>query len=985
MKKIFTIFSVLMLAVSAFAELSYNTTLTQNDFNNSKTVVKKQGTIEWDGDHVRCGGSSNGISLGGPSWNWDDKYFDVKIANGVPNKLTFEWACNNITSTDAEWYVKESADGTNWSAAIWENNSSSVSWTSVTKDLQPNTRYIRFCFSGNFAGNFRNIKVTEKILMGTPNPTALDFGTVKVDDEASMSFTLGWTNLEVTVTGSTDQFTVTPESFGEIGAYTQTATISVALNTSVAGEYSTTVHVEGRGKSADVPVTAVVEKYDQTISWETAEAYAWGDVIALASATSGLDVTYEISDPTLLKYENGAFVKLHAGEVTVTAKQAGNYKYNAAEDVVRAFTIAGQITSAQESKTIVYGAEESWNGIDLSEYTVGTHTIPFETTNATGGVRTITLTLTVNKQETLNVPVELAFCPGGSETYRGVEYTEAGTYPVNAEGATRDTVYNVTVTILEPTFGTDSKTIVYGAQESWNGIDLSEYTVGTHDVPFTTTNVAGCDSTVTLNLTVNKQETLNIPVNLEFCQGGSQEYRGVEYTEAGTFNVPAEGATRDTVYNVTVTILQPTFGTDSKTIVYGAEESWNGINLSEYTVGTHTIPFVTTNAAGCDSTVTLNLTVNKQETLNVPVNLEFCVGGSETYRGVEYSEAGTFNVPAEGATRDTVYVVTVNVLQPTYGTDTKTIVVGAEESWNGIALQDSTVGVHYVVYETTNVAGCDSTVTLTLTVTKANVVEVPVELVFCQGDSVEYRGAWYTAAGLYPVYAEGEVADTVYNVNVTVNVPTFEEDEYEIQYGEEAEWNGIDLSGYTVGTHTIPFVTKNVAGCDSTITLTLTVEKMDEFEAEQELEFCEGDSVQYRGVWYAEAGEYPVYAEGEIRDTIINVIVTVHEKAYAEIERTVLAGNALTLPEGEWYLYDMPVEGEYQTLRSDTMGLVLYQYDETEFGCESVVKLIVTVTPNYEAIENVFVGEKAEKFFREGQLYIRRGEDIYTVTGERVE
>ena len=503
MRKIFTLLCGMLFSAGAFAELAYNTTLTQNDFNNSKTVVKKQGTIEWDSDHVRCGGSSNGISLGGPSWNWDDKYFDVKIANGVPNKLTFEWACNNLTSTDAEWYVKESADGTNWSAAIWENNSSSVSWTSVTKDLQPNTRYIRFCFSGNFAGNFRNIKVTEKILMGTPNPTSLDFGTVKVDDEASMSFTLGWTNLEATVTRSTDQFTVSPESFGEIGAYTQTATISVALNTSVAGEYSTTVHVEGRGKSADVAVTAVVEKYDQTISWETAEAYAWGDEIALASATSGSDVTYEISDPTVLKYENGAFVKLHAGEVTVTAKQAGNYKYNAAEDVVRAFTIAGQITSAQESKTIVYGAEESWNGIDLSEYTVGTHTIPFETTNATGGNHTITLTLTVNKMATLEVPETLEFCVGGSETYRGVEYTEAGTFNVPATGAVRDTVYNVTVTILQPTTGTDTKTITFGDDAEWNGIALKDSTVGVHTVTYVTTNAAGCDSTVTLTLTVN--------------------------------------------------------------------------------------------------------------------------------------------------------------------------------------------------------------------------------------------------------------------------------------------------------------------------------------------------------------------------------------------------------------------------------------------------------------------------------------------------
>ena len=715
-----------------------------------------------------------------------------------------------------------------------------------------------------------------------------------------------------------------------------------------------------------------------------------------ASTAAGRAITYDAADKTII---NAAGQPIHKGTTTLTATAAATndyYKFVRSAQV----TVNALPTSAEENKTITYGAAETWNGYDLSTYAVGSHSLVYETTNAQGGVHTITLTLTVNKIEILNVPVELAFCPGGSETYRGVEYTEAGTFPVQAIGATRDTIYNVTVTILQPTFGTDSKTIVYGAQESWNGIDLSEYTVGTHTIPFVTTNAAGCDSTVTLNLTVNKMATLEVPVELEFCVGGSETYRGVEYTEAGTFNVPAEGATRDTIYNVTVTILQPTFGTDSKTIVYGAQASWNGIDLSEYTVGTHQVPFVTTNAAGCDSTVTLNLTVNKMATLEVPVELEFCVGGSANYRGVEYTEAGTFNVPAEGATRDTVYVVTVNMLQPTTGTDTKTIVVGAEESWNGIALQDSTVGVHYVVYETTNVAGCDSTVTLTLTVTKANTVEVPVNLEFCAGDSAEYRHVTYTEAGVYPVLVEGLEADTLFTITVTVNELYYNEDEQSVTVGQAVffEEDGWLLRGETpvtamyltnkADTTDLWFVYygQTVHGCDSVERRIVTVDLLDPYEAEQELEFCEGDSVQYRGVWYAEAGEYPVYAEGEIRDTIINVIVTVHEVPVivpGVVE--VLAGDVVTLPEGEWYLYDMPVEGEYQTLRSDTMGLEFIQYAETEFGCEYIDKIVVVVTPNYEAIENVFVGEKAEKFFREGQLYIRRGEDIYTVTGERVE
>ena len=122
------------------------------------------------------------------------------------------------------------------------------------------------------------------------------------------------------------------------------------------------------------------------------------------------------------------------------------------------------------------------------------------------------------------------------------------------------------------------------------------------------TNYATVNSTVSVK--VNKLETLNVPVALSFCAGESETFRGTEYTEAGEYNVPATGATRDTVYNVTVTVLQPTAGTDSKTITYGDSESWNGIDLSGYAVGSHEVEYHTTNAVGCDSTVTLTLTVN---------------------------------------------------------------------------------------------------------------------------------------------------------------------------------------------------------------------------------------------------------------------------------------------------------------------------------------------------------------------------------------
>ncbi len=365
----------------------------------------------------------------------------------------------------------------------------------------------------------------------------------------------------------------------------------------------------------------------------------------------------------------------------------------------------------------------------------------------------------------------------------------------------------------------------------------------------------------------------------------------------------------------------------------------------------------------------------------------------------EESFAGDVTVGKNYMGGDSIVHVLITINHATSGSDSKTIVYGAQESWNGIDLSGYTVGKHTIPFNTTNLAGCDSTVTLTLTVTKQNAIEVPVALSFCEGGFVEYRDTTYTEAGTDEILVEGETVDTVYQVTVTVNQPYYNEDDETKTVGEAVlfEEDGWLLRGETpvegvymttkADTLDLWFVYygQTVLGCDSVERLNVTVELQDPYETEANLEMCEGESVEYRGVEYSIAGEYPVLVEDDVRDTLINVIVTVHEKAYAEIERTVLAGEELTLPEGEWTIGDQIVSGTYETLRSDTLGLEFYQYDETEFGCESVVKLIVTVTPNYEAVENVEAGEKAQKFFRNGVLYIRRGDRLFTTDGREAE
>lgn len=712
MRKIFTTLAAAFLAANTFAELAYNTALTQSDLTNSSTVTKTEGIVEWENGAVRCGGSDRG-AFSSDAWNWDDKYFVFKLANGVPDKLSFQYM-GYAATTGTDYNVKESADGTNWTD-LWSANSNANSYTSVSEGLKPTTRYIRICFSGNFSASFRNIKVTEKILMGTPNVESLDFGTVKVDDVVdAQSFTLGWTNLEATAVSSDAHFTVSPATFGEIGAYNQTATIAVSLLTGEAGDYSGTITIEGRGKSAQVAVSGKVEKHDQTITWNPAESYNYGEAIPVAAPTSGLAAEYEISDASVLVFENGAFRALHGGEVTVTAKQNGNYKYNAAASVVKTITIVPPTTYGEFVETTC----------------------------------------------------------GQSVEFNGTTYTESfhGDVPMGQNYLGGDSLVHVAIAINQPSASEESKTIVFGAAETWNGIALSDSTVGEHEVVYVTTNAVGCDSVVTLHLTVAKQDVAVEPVELSFCRGGEVEFRGNTYTEAGNYTLEAAGAERDTLFQITVTELQP-----SKTV----------------------------------------------ESLT-------------------------------------------------------------------------------------------------------------------------------------------------------------------IQYGDKEVWNGIDLSTYAVGDYTEYFNTVNAAGCDSIVTLILIVDKMDAYETEKELSFCEGDSIEYRGVWYKEADTYEVHAEGQIRDTVIAVIVNVYAVHNAVERKTVAAGDTIALPEGEWIIGEKTVSGKYPTSEADVPELVFVQYGQNEEGCETQKDLIVTVTSR-EGVENVSVETKAEKFMRDGKLFIRRGEAIYTATGERVE
>ena len=490
-------------------------------------------------------------------------------------------------------------------------------------------------------------------------------------------------------------------------------------------------------------------------------------------------------------------------------------------------------------------------------------------------------------------------------------------------------------------------------------------------------------ATVTVNA-INNESNYNVTI----CDGGFVTYQEETFTATTSKDFTLVNRTGgDSIIHFSLTVNQLSATAETKTIVVGAEETWNGYALSEKTVGQHELTYTTTNAAGCDSVVTLTLTVNKQETLQVPVNFEFCAGESETFRGVEYAEAGSFNVQATGDIRDTLYVVNVTVNQPSTSAETKNIIYGDNETWNGNDLSVKTVGQHDLIYTTTNAAGCDSVVTLTLTVNKQETLQVPVNFEFCAGESETFRGVEYAEAGSFNVPATGDIRDTLYVVNVTVNEPSSTAETQSIIVGAEATWNGYDLSEMSVGNFELTYTTTNAAGCDSIVTLKLIVEKLDILEATQELSFCTGDSAEYRGKWYFEAGTDLVNTQGATRDTLIAITITVFETTYEERFDTVKVGDIIELGNIEWTLSEEIVTGSYEVKEED-LGEHIFEYvGQTENGCDAIIKLFVLVEPKDEdAIDHVTMdnAQTTMKYLRDGQLYILHGNKTYNAAGQLV-
>ena len=308
-----------------------------------------------------------------------------------------------------------------------------------------------------------------------------------------------------------------------------------------------------------------------------------------------------------------------------------------------------------------------------------------------------------------------------------------------------------------PTASVDIQT----ACGSFTWIDGNTYTSSNNIATFTLTYAGGCDSVVSLDLIIRQPSTYT---DIQTACGSFTWINGNTYTSSNntaTF-ILTNTVGCDSVVSLDLTIRQPSAFTD----IISACGSFTWIDGNTYTNSNNIASVTLTNAAGCDSVVTLDLTIN----------------------------------------------------QSSSSTDIQSTCT--PYTWiDGITYASSNNSATFIL---TNAAGCDSIVTLDLTVSSTiNITDFQTSCdPFTWIDGVTYTNSTNTPS---VTYTSSSGCDSIVSLDLTILQATSATD---IQ-SSCGPYTWIDGNTYTSSTNGPLFTLVNDVGCDSVVTLDLTVTNID--------------------------------------------------------------------------------------------------------------------------------------------------------------
>jgi len=430
---------------------------------------------------------------------------------------------------------------------------------------------------------------------------------------------------------------------------------------------------------------------------------------------------------------------------------------------------------------------------------------------------------------------------------------------------------------------------------SYSWIDGLTYTSSTQDETFTIPNALGCDSIITLNLTVHPIDSIIEAV----VECDVYNWNSLSLTQSGSY--VSKGKNQygcDSTFTLNLTIHNATNNMEQKSACDSI--IWNGATYDNSGIHTYT----TTNIYNCDSTETLNLTIYPSSQKNI----NFTTCEAYTWNGQTYAQSGIYTYVTKNI-YECDSITTLNLtIHPTI-TETIQETQCDAYTWNGTTYTES--GSYD--YQTLSVLNCDSIATLALTIHPSSQEAIS----YSSCNPYLWNGTTYTESGTYSYKTQNMFGcDSTTTLDLTIH-PNSNNTTTQTAC-DTYTWNGTtyDQSGTYFTTAT------NIFGCDSISTLNLTIHPSQNIATTETA--C--GSFVWQGNVYDQSGIYTYQTQTAFGcDSTITLNLTIHPESNIDITTTVcdsLIYQGQTITESGFYTFDL----------------------QSKNGCDSTINLNLTIS-----------------------------------------
>ncbi|WP_118975026.1 gliding motility-associated C-terminal domain-containing protein [Taibaiella koreensis] len=522
------------------------------------------------------------------------------------------------------------------------------------------------------------------------------------------------------------------------------------------------------------------------------------------------------------------------GSQTLTATGTYTQSFTAAVNcdslVTMNFFVRPQIAKSV-ADTVCFGQSRSWGTQTLTA--TGTYTQTF--TAVVNCDSLVTMNFFVRPQITKTVADTVCF--GQSRNWGTQTLTATGTYNQTFTAAVNcDSLVTMNFFVRPQITKAVADTVCFGQSRTWGTQTLTA--TGTYTQTFTA--AVNCDSLVTMNFFVRPQITKTVADTI--CFGQPYPWGTQILTAAGTYTqVFTASVNCDSTVTLNLFMAPQLSSTTADTICFGATYTWGTQSLTA--TGTYSQLF--TAAAGCDSNVTLHLWVRPQITHTFADTV--CFGQSYTWGTQTLAATGTYTQTFIAAVHcDSIATLQLYVRPQITYSASRLICYGSSYVWGTQTL--TTAGVYNQVF--TAASGCDSTVTMTLTISPAPGTQ-SIDTASC--GVVNFEGHQYhSSITLNDTLKTVNHCDSLYRtIHITVynNTP--------VQLHVDTTGCGtVVFEGITYTSSTMLHrMFTSVHGCDSlerTVTVTVVQPQIDTVNAA----ICEGQRYMFHGQPYQSAGVY---------------------------------------------------------------------------------------------------------------------------------